>query len=325
MNYVNELRKHIGTGSVYFDAAFLSRNGGIARESKSMYSALLEQSILLTYRNQILNLSNQVETGINLSVANFKMATLNFKSYYPKLEHYPLVQSQISPIYNNFSEQTFIRLHDIFPITNPEWFPRKQIALFGNSFKGLSGAENFLCDSNYTYEKLLELYPHFAGSAKVIYCSTESHLNQTSCNSCFGCIDNLDFAYILAVGTIEPRKNYEFLINATENLKSAKILIVGQYGWKSRTVVQKLRSSKNIVWLNNICDFGLTKLYRRSRAFVSTSIDEGFNLPAFEARNLNVPLILSDIPVHRELHSQFASFYKNFNEADFKKTLRDFV
>ena len=52
----------------------------------------------------------------------------------------------------------------------------------------------------------------------------------------------------------------------------------------------------------------LTQLYCGAAAFISLSAFEGFNLSAAEAATLGVPLLLSDIPVHRELFGGYAFF-----------------
>jgi glycosyltransferase involved in cell wall biosynthesis len=52
----------------------------------------------------------------------------------------------------------------------------------------------------------------------------------------------------------------------------------------------------------------LFRLYRGATAFISLSTSEGFNLSAAEAATLGVALLLSDIPVHRELFAGYALF-----------------
>lgn len=52
----------------------------------------------------------------------------------------------------------------------------------------------------------------------------------------------------------------------------------------------------------------LLRLYRGATAFISLSTFEGFNLSAAEAATLGVPLLLSDIPVHRELFAGYGFF-----------------
>jgi hypothetical protein len=55
-------------------------------------------------------------------------------------------------------------------------------------------------------------------------------------------------------------------------------------------------------------------LYKDSLAFISTSKDEGFNIPAYEAKQLGKPLYLRDIDVHHEFHESYAKFFSSEEE-----------
>jgi glycosyltransferase involved in cell wall biosynthesis len=120
----------------------------------------------------------------------------------------------------------------------------------------------------------------------------------------------------LAVGTVEPRKNYKTLVESFNKIhqedKSSKLIIVGKYGWKQSKVYEHLKSLKinaKVVYIEECCDSALRRLFENASAFISASLDEGFNIPAAEARSLGVPLILSDIAVHQEFHYDVAYFF----------------
>lgn len=114
--------------------------------------------------------------------------------------------------------------------------------------------------------------------------------------------------YFLAVGTIEPRKNYERLIQAFELYvqRGGKmdLCIVGKRGWKTETVFALLESnatSQRIHIFSSVADQDLKGLYHHAQGFVMISLDEGFGLPALEAQYYGLPRLLSDIAVFREL------------------------
>jgi glycosyltransferase involved in cell wall biosynthesis len=74
------------------------------------------------------------------------------------------------------------------------------------------------------------------------------------------------------------------------------------------------RSSRNFKTYKNILFFDyndnqLIKAITESRALISASLYEGFNLPPLEAQSLGVPVILSDIPVHREIYGDSALYF----------------
>jgi glycosyltransferase involved in cell wall biosynthesis len=65
----------------------------------------------------------------------------------------------------------------------------------------------------------------------------------------------------------------------------------------------------------------LTRLYCGATAFISLSAFEGFNLSAAEAATLGTPLLLSDIPVHRELFGEYG-FFIGSDSCDLEKLSR---
>jgi glycosyltransferase involved in cell wall biosynthesis len=94
--------------------------------------------------------------------------------------------------------------------------------------------------------------------------------------------------------------------------ESPKLVIVGKYGWKQSKVFEDLKSLRidaKVVYIEECCDSALKILFENASAFVSASLDEGFNIPAAEARSLGVPLILTDIAVHQEIHRGNAYFF----------------
>ena len=115
----------------------------------------------------------------------------------------------------------------------------------------------------------------------------------------------LEKPYFLTVGTLEPRKNLERLLDAHEQVFQqcgAPLYLVGAYGWKQEEVLRRVEASRGAVrWLGRVDDAFLAALYERAAAVVACSLDEGFDYPSVEAMVFGAPVILSDIPVHREV------------------------
>lgn len=135
----------------------------------------------------------------------------------------------------------------------------------------------------------------------------------------------------LMVGTIEPRKGYEQVINAFDQLwltdHDINLVIVGHEGWKGLPdemrrnipkVIDRLSShperGKHLFWLKGISDEYLEKVYDKSSCLIAASFDEGFGLPLIEAAQHKLPIIARDIPVFREVAGQHAFYF----EDDFK-------
>jgi glycosyltransferase involved in cell wall biosynthesis len=219
-----------------------------------------------------------------------------------------------------------IRLHDLFPVTNPEWFRWWANTIFKRNLEyAIKKGAFFLFSSEDSKEIFLNRYPQCKDRVAVFPCIARK-FDQDLCHDCEGCLEITLYPNqentLLAVGTIEPRKNYELLtsvwaLHGSEFSEIKKLLIIGAPGWKSGWIQNELSklASQNLKWVKNCCDGALGFFYQNSKAFVSASINEGFNLPALEARTIyGLPLLLSDIPVHHEVHADKARYFKDSAE-----------
>jgi glycosyltransferase involved in cell wall biosynthesis len=107
--------------------------------------------------------------------------------------------------------------------------------------------------------------------------------------------------YVLAVGTIEPRKNLSRLIDAYRILVSRghveRLVVAGQLGWKYRDFLRRLERSglhDRVRLLGYVPDEDLPALYTLARALAFPSLYEGFGLPAVEAMACGTPVVTSN-------------------------------
>jgi glycosyltransferase involved in cell wall biosynthesis len=118
--------------------------------------------------------------------------------------------------------------------------------------------------------------------------------------------------YLLSVGTLEPRKNLDRLIDAqllAWRESRIPLLLVGPPGWKHEQILKRIEASSGAVrWLGPVSDAVLAELYRQARAVVAYSLAEGFDYPTVEAMACATPLVVSDIPVHREIVGDLAHY-----------------
>ena len=117
--------------------------------------------------------------------------------------------------------------------------------------------------------------------------------------------------FILTVSSHDPRKNLIRLIEAFENLelKGYKLVIAGAQSSVFKSV--KIRvNSERIDLLGHVGDEKLSELYSRASLFVYPSLYEGFGIPPLEAMKCGCPVVVSNIPPHREVCGDSA-FYVN--------------
>lgn len=121
--------------------------------------------------------------------------------------------------------------------------------------------------------------------------------------------------YLLTVATLEPRKNVPTLLEAVAVLRKrgwdGRLRIAGGNGLDSTRVdetIARLELGGVVEKLGYVGSETLSSLYRGASAVVLPSLWEGFGLPLLEAMASGVPLVASDIAVHREVADGAAVF-----------------
>lgn len=105
--------------------------------------------------------------------------------------------------------------------------------------------------------------------------------------------------FVLAVGTLEPRKNLPRLVEAYRRLPvgtqaNHPLVVVGARGWRTGETMDALRSlGERCVMLGHVSDEALAELYRRCAVFCYPSLAEGFGLPVLEAMSAGAPVVTS--------------------------------
>jgi len=113
--------------------------------------------------------------------------------------------------------------------------------------------------------------------------------------------------YIISVSTIEPRKNLIYLLEVYEALLKKgfnyKLVLVGRKGWgndkKLKSFINKMK--EQVIFTDFVSNEDLITLYKNAKAFFLFSKYEGFGRPPLEALACGTSVVVSDIPVFREI------------------------
>lgn len=111
---------------------------------------------------------------------------------------------------------------------------------------------------------------------------------------------NVEGDFLLYVGTLQPRKNLNKLIEAFSRLSNQdlKLVVVGKKGWLYKEIfekVKKLNLTKKVIFTGFVPDEDLPAFYQKAQCFVLISLYEGFGLPALEAMHYGCPVVVSNV------------------------------
>jgi glycosyltransferase involved in cell wall biosynthesis len=139
-----------------------------------------------------------------------------------------------------------------------------------------------------------KIFVNYLGISDTFLSCTDITINRKRVLEKYNIGDN----FIIAIGTLEPRKNINGLISVFKILKSkynfrGKLVIVGRKGWiNSFNIEENLK--KDIIFTGYIEDEHLSILLTSAKAFIFPSFYEGFGLPLIEAMSLGVPVLCSN-------------------------------
>lgn len=220
----------------------------------------------------------------------------------------------------------FTVIHDLTPILFPQWHDRLSTIMHKALLpKILKKATRIITNSVQTKRDVMDYLPQVKNKIMVAYPKIIAHQNLDSEN------DNSPKKhdkYLLAVGTIEPRKNYVLLIKAFNKLakkySDIQLRIVGYKGWKSQEFFDLIQRSsfKDRIFLEGYTsEERLDTLYRNAYAFVFPSLYEGFGMPLLEALGFGLPIVCSDLDTSREICESAAFYFPKNDEHELVKLL----
>ncbi len=113
---------------------------------------------------------------------------------------------------------------------------------------------------------------------------------------------NLPDKYILYLGTLEPRKNIESVIEAYKifNIQypisniQYSLVIAGAPGWKNKKILKLISQTPGVQYIGYVDEADKPALYKSASLFVYPSLYEGFGFPVLEAMAMGVPVITSN-------------------------------
>lgn len=272
---------------------------------------------------KIISLSKSNNLSINKFLWNFWVLPTYLRKSPVDIYH----TQYITPLFVPRKIKIVTHIHDIsFKIYSK--FIKWSDLIFLNVLIPMSmrRADKIIAVSEFTKNEILEHYGISSSKVEVVYNSTDlpaqsEGLSAEKINEKYSLPDK----FILYVGTLQPRKNIPILIEAYAKIRNKipaiKLVVAGDrnahnFDKKIDETINKYKLSENdIIFAGFIDAEDKASVYNLAHTLVAPSFYEGFGITPLEAMEANTPIIVSEIPPHREV-SEDAAIYFDPNNLD---------
>lgn len=200
-----------------------------------------------------------------------------------------------------------LMLHDIIPITHPEYCREGEKARHEVRVKTLLKIAHAVIGNS--QDTLDRLNAYAAGIGMAVPQSLPMWPGTPRLAMPAGERPALSDDFII-LGTIEGRKNHMLLLDVWERLvaqhgeAAPRLVIIGRRGWACDDVLARLEAGgfgSRVVETGALSDDDIARLLAGARALLFPSFAEGYGLPLVEALDAGVPVIASNLNVFREI------------------------
>lgn len=206
----------------------------------------------------------------------------------------------------DFDGPVVVTAHDASWVRFPEAHPVERVRLMNRYFpRSLEQARRVIVDSDFVANEMTSLFGVPKHKLQTVYLGVSPRFRPmdtaTTAAVCqrYGLVHG---RFVLAVGTLEPRKNLATLLSAWQQLPGSlserfPLVVAGQAGWRHGDTDRQLAAmaqSGQLRQLGHVDEADLPALYAASGLFVYPSLYEGFGLPPLEAMASGVPVIASN-------------------------------
>jgi alpha-1,3-rhamnosyl/mannosyltransferase len=236
----------------------------------------------------------------NLRATQQKFFNQGVTKFKPDLYHEP------NYLAFDFDGPTVITVHDLSWVRYPYMHPKERVIAMDRYFEpAMRRARRILTDSQFVKQELMDVFgvaPHIIHAVPL---GVESQYQPHTPDQTRQALMRLGLEhgrYLLAVGTLEPRKNLQQALHAFKAMphgvrRNFPLVVVGMKGWHSAPIEQQMRpllAAGEVIQLGYLNRQDLIFVTAGACALVYPSVYEGFGLPPLEAMACGVPVIATN-------------------------------
>ncbi|WP_217084526.1 glycosyltransferase family 4 protein [Burkholderia multivorans] len=225
-------------------------------------------------------------------------------------------------------------VYDLIPLTHSHFFEACDIDNFRRALDAVIESANLLpCISRATRADLREYLKLKSGgttSPRIGVFTLAPGLREGAAQDTQVDVE-IPAAYMLTVGTVEPRKGIMRLLDEMELVWSRNddmpLVLVGKCGAGADEIVARITSlierGRPLSWRSNVSDAELRVLYERATAVICPSHAEGFGLPLAEALSYGRPVYANRLPVFGEFAGSYPFYFDIGKQGDLARLIRE--
>ena len=213
-------------------------------------------------------------------------------------------------------------IHDLAFLKNPSWYSKAYYWYYKLMTPlAVKTSKHIITVSHFSKEEILRFYPFLKRERiSVVHNAIDQQLFNHHAD-----IPQSKERFALCVSSIDPRKNFARLIEACQDISDAKLYIVGNYNRVFSKQKELESTSNHIQFIGRVSDQELVKLYNQAECFIFPSLYEGFGLPPLEAMACGCPILVSDIPVEREVCGDAAMYFNPLDPNEILRTITQYL
>jgi len=130
---------------------------------------------------------------------------------------------------------------------------------------------------------------------------------------------------LVYMGSFMPYKNVECLIEAIKVLEDFELVLLSKISSERKQQLERQvgKAIERLRFVNGVSDQEYLKALDGAFALVSASKDEGFGIPLVEAMSRGIPVVVSDIPIFREVGAEAGKYFDPESSSQLASTILD--